>query len=320
YELQGSYGVQLEQIGNSVPPRLAEVIARSVREQVFDQANELSHEPRPEGFKSTFRQRQRERSKRFKVVAQKAIEDKYSAKHAHARESKTSDVSTTYMVEYSTLFSRKVLANTSSPKGTGAKVEVVDAGPNIELTFDSLTNRKKIGSIEISISGLKKYLPDYNALRAHCNISSVVDIFHIWKEIEKVLTARSQFFTLIDIYGHYANRGDVVDINSRFDLKCTKTPVLKAVEYFSQTRNCGDFIREERLAQELNISTLSIPKLAEGFRRLRYDFRSSETHPIIGEGRYLCTYPFPLLSPRALVESRVEFIERASDQTVLKVV
>ena len=312
YHLQGSYGVQLEQIGNSVPPRLAAVIAQSVREQVFDKSNKLTHRLRPDGFKSTFRQRQRERTKRFKGIAEKAIAARYGAKQRRAFSARKSDVTTTYLVEYNTLFSRTVLKNAAQVKGPGAKIDVIDSGPNIELTFTSLTKPKSIGSVEISITGLRKYLPDYETLKAQCNISSVVDIFHIWKEIEKVLTARSQFFTLIDIYGHYANRGDVVDINSRFDLICAKTPVLKAVEYFSQTKNCGGFISEEMLSQELRISSSTIPQLAEGFRGLRYDFRTSETHPIIGDDRYICTYPFPLLSPRALVESRAEFAPRAA--------
>lgn len=318
YTLDGSYGVQLEQIGNSVPPRLATVIAQSVREQIFDQANDLTHEVRPEGFKSTFRQRQRERSKRFKGIAKKAIQKKYGSHSPKNAVSKKTDVSASYIVEYSTLFSRTVLKNSARVNGSGAEVTVGDIGSHIDLNFKSVTKSKSIGTAQISITGLRKYLPDYDTLTASCDISTVVDVFHFWKEIEKVLTARSQFFTLIDIYGHYANRGDVVDISSSFELKCAKTPVWKAIEYFSQTKNCGDFISKDALAKALNISAKTIPQLAEGFRGLRYDFRTFETHPIIGADRYICTYPFPLLSPRALVESRAEFVQRKTENMARK--
>jgi len=48
-----------------------------------------------------------------------------------------------------------------------------------------------------------------------------------------------------------------------------------------------------------------LEKIVATLRMIRFDVRSSKTHPIIGDSRVLCTYPFPLLSPRALVESRV---------------
>ena len=73
YILIGSYKQILEQIGNSVPPKLAEVIAESVKEQLFTKPEKIKYELRPLGFKSTFRKRQRLRSKKFKMLAQKAI-------------------------------------------------------------------------------------------------------------------------------------------------------------------------------------------------------------------------------------------------------
>src|SRR5690606_28607528 len=77
YEITGTFGKAVEQIGNSVPPRLSEVIAISLREQVFE-ANDrsLTYPIRPSGFKSTFRLRQRDRSARFKEIAQKAIQER----------------------------------------------------------------------------------------------------------------------------------------------------------------------------------------------------------------------------------------------------
>jgi hypothetical protein len=58
----------------------------------------------------------------------------------------------------------------------------------------------------------------------------------------------------------------------------------------------------------IGVPKRELAKVIEGLREIRFDVRTGDTHPIIGNGRVLCTYPFPLLSPRALVESRAEFV------------
>lgn len=313
YELRGSYAVQLEQIGNSVPPRMAYVIATALREQVFEQVNDFTYPLRPEGFKSTFRQRQRERSKRFRTIAQSAIDKRYSKKPKHSDKGKATAVKTSYRTEYSTLFSRAVIKGDARAGFASAQISLTDEANSVYIDFESTSTANPIGEVEISITGLRKYLPEYDSLTAKCKITRMTDIFHIWQEIEMALTKRSCFFTLIDIYGHYANRGDVVDVQSSFNFAGPRTPLIKAIEYFSQTGNCGEFIGTDALLESINILRSELPAMTEALRALRYDFRTSKTHPIIGEERLLCTYPFPLLSPRALVESRAELIARAHD-------
>ncbi|MDV7145998.1 DNA (cytosine-5-)-methyltransferase [Tropicimonas sp. TH_r6] len=312
YELVGSYGVQLEQIGNSVPPKMAEAFAQSIREQVFDGSNDLEFEPRPENFKSTFRQRQRERSKSFKGIAKKAISKRYGKQPSEIGSSKESEV--VFHTEYSSFFGRTISDGKHTPKFSGAKVTIRDRDSSISMDFASTSPGKKIGEMRISITGLSKYLPRYADFSASCSIKSITDVFHVWKEVEKALTARSKFFTLIDIYGHYANRGDVVDISTEIDVTGGNKVLLAAIQHFSQTRNCGEFVSKKALLEQLQIGESKVPALAEAIRALRFDFRTETTHPIIGRDRYLCTYPFPLLSPRALVESKVEFTTKSRIQ------
>ena len=310
YELEGSFATQLEQIGNSVPPRMAEVFARSLREQIFDRVDKFTYPVRPSDFKSTFRRRQRSRSARFRSIAEAAIAKQYDRKPRYGTNGKNRTVEAEYTVEYSTLFSRNVVKGTVRNGLPGADVTIRDEDGVVELDFRPFTPGRGIGSAKIAITGLRKYLPEYDALTATCTLGRLNDVFHAWKEIEVALTARSRFFTLIDIYGHYANRGDVVDIESAFSFSTGSTPVTRAIEHFSQTRNCGDFLNKPDLIRVLRLKADELPAMIESLRGLRYDFRSNTTHPILGEDRILCTYPFPLLSPRALVESRVTFLPR----------
>ena len=138
------------------------------------------------------------------------------------------------------------------------------------------------------------------------NINDVCEIFSCWKEVEAALVGRSKFFTLIDIYGHYANRGDVVDIEVIIK-NHSNEKLIQLIEFFSQTSNCGDFITESTLLDKFKLAQRELESIIDSMRALRYDIRTSVSHPIIGRGRVICTYPFPLLSPKAMVESKVKF-------------
>jgi DNA (cytosine-5)-methyltransferase 1 len=59
YKIEGNYGKVVEQIGNSVPPLLAKVIAVAAREQFIDRAVDLTYSLRSPLHFATFRQRQR---------------------------------------------------------------------------------------------------------------------------------------------------------------------------------------------------------------------------------------------------------------------
>lgn len=61
---------------------------------------------------------------------------------------------------------------------------------------------------------------------------------------------------------------------------------------------------------KLGVKEAGLQRVIQELRNVRFDARTHETHPIIQNGKMLCTYPFPLLSPRALVESRVRLAPR----------
>ncbi len=60
----------------------------------------------------------------------------------------------------------------------------------------------------------------------------------------------------------------------------------------------------------LGVHEFGLQQVIKELRGVRFDARTHETHPIIEAGKILCTYPFPLLSPRALVESRVRLAQQ----------
>lgn len=306
YELVGSQKQIMEQIGNSVPPQLAFVLASSVREQILRPKKNIKYKTRPHDFKSTFRLRQRERNKKFKLVAEKAIKTKYGEVKHYSEKDLVKPATNKHYSLYREKFSCEKFSKKPKETKDCFSCVVTDASGHVRLDIDTTKSLKgSSASFEVRITGLRKYLPNYDSLTASANLDSVTQIFFVWKEIEEALVSRSRFFTLIDIYGHYANRGDVVDIETEF--KSSKdVKIGKLINYFGQTSNCGDFISERKLLTECGLSEASLAQGIRRMREIRFDIRSYDTHPIIGSENILCTYPFPLLSKKALVTSKVK--------------
>ena len=300
YEICGGRGLVLEQIGNSVPPALAMIIATAVREQLFEPTENQTYPKRPTGFKSTFRVRQRLKNKRFHEIAKTA-----NVAVDSDRQAVIVAGSSRYFLRNHGLFDRMRYDSIDGLPEGALEVDITERGFHIDLAVTRLGSIKYVES-RVELSGLRKYLPDYESLSVSARVGNLEDLFHVWAAVEDVLTARSRFFTLIDIYGHYANRGDTVQVRSKWTLPVRRS-LLRALNFFGSTNNCGGFIDEAGLRERLGVAGPGLRSVIQDLRQVRFDARTHETHPIIDESKVLCTYPFPLLSPRALVESRVRF-------------
>jgi DNA (cytosine-5)-methyltransferase 1 len=303
YNIVGSYGKVVEQIGNSVPPRLAHAIAASVRDQILRPVSRPEFPARPPGFRSTFRSRQRERSQRFKEIAQLANAQRCSSKQ---RRSRRSGIVEEFFLNPGSLYDRTkhLLSTRTDVSLPRYDVKIIEDDGYLEVQLSKNGVRSERVST-ISVRGLGKYLPDYGTCTVLADIDAVEDVFHVWNTVEEVLIARSKFFSLIDIYGHYANKGDAVSVESSWRF-ATSSDLVKLINRFSSTNSCGEFVPLDVVSRELGIPRDRLRQAVRKMRAARFDIRTSESHPIIEDGLLLCTYPFPLLSPRALVESRAK--------------
>lgn len=312
YEIVGRYSQIVGQIGNSVPPRLAYVIASSVRDQLLRAKKKLEFSIRPLGFSSTFRQRQRQRSRTFHEIAQRAIEQQYPK--SRLANQAIEAFHETYFVVSEGHFKR-VEKDTAPRKLAGEersyKIVARETKGKISIDFARrLASAEVRGSIKIT--GLSKYLGRIDRVDVATSIGDYRDIFHIWVAIERALIKRSRFFSLIDIYGHYANRGDTVNIVCDFGL--ATTPTERLLEVVSNSSSCGTFMTKKHLSALVKCNLREVDEAITNLRDERFDVRTSRTHPIITNDKVISTYPFPLLSAKALVISKVEMLNSSAGQ------
>lgn len=308
YALVGNYSKAVEQIGNSVPPLLAKVFAVSVREQLLDRDAQLTYPCRPAGFAATFRQRQRDRTNHFKAVAKRALAERFGSSQS-GEQRKPKRKQGTYYVGYEGFFGKRTLVRKPS-KGDGSqrifKASLVFDGDKINLSFDRLHASSRVRRrIKIEIGGLHDGLTNVHQLVANAEVADLHEIFYVWDAIEDVLVQNSKFLTLIDVYGHYANRGDTVTICT--DVIGGATSVLtRALRFFGDSQNCGQAVPRGAIRSTLNVNDIDLDELVTDLRAMRFDIRTRRTHPTIASGLLLCTYPFPLLSDKAHLDRRVK--------------
>ncbi len=302
YKLVGTFGKIVEQIGNSVPPRLAEVIAVSVREQLLRPVKAQTYLLRPTGFISTFRQRQRERTNHFKAVAKREISKRFP--NILQIDQPMISSQSEFFVGYEGFFTKETVSHLVK-SDIGKKYYSITeqrTGNQIELLVSPVVGKSK-RELTITISGLSKYLLSVDVLHCRAGLGDHDDIFRVWDLIEDSLTKGSQFYTLIDIYGHYANRGDTVKVETRLS-GVRKSKLEKAFEFFGSSENCGQFLSNLEFAKSVSCEPSDVRTLVYKMREMRWDVRLSETHATIRDDRMLCTYPFPLLSGKAQLERR----------------
>jgi DNA (cytosine-5)-methyltransferase 1 len=308
YAIVGNYAKVVEQIGNSVPPLLANVIAASVREQLIEAvpAERLTYPRRQFGYSATFRQRQRERTKHFKTVAHQAIGDQYPAGQEVAKSKKQKP--TKRFVAYQGFFDRTDFDKKPKETPTGRFFELTSscAGEVVDIVFSRLnTGKGRKRRIKIEIGGLHEGLTDIRKLTANAHVTDLEDVFFLWDVIEDALLDKSKFLTFIDIYGHYANRGDTVAIRTDV-IGGEETVLARALRFFGDSLNCGKTTSRAVLRSTFGVTETGLDDLILELRGIRFDIRTVKTHPTIAPGMVLCTYPFPLLSRKAHLDRRVK--------------
>ncbi|MET3953103.1 DNA cytosine methyltransferase [Arthrobacter sp. UYEF36] len=296
YEVVGSYNKVLEQIGNSVPPALARSIAISVKEQILRPAATLELPLRGDDFVSTFRKRQRERNKQFHEKAKAALGDRHgktgAATAVDARNHET------YFAVFDSPLDRSFHAQDPSV-GLRSSVETQRVGSHLSILMKPVNTAPEHAAVDVTIelTGLVKYMDHTDKVTMQATVRSIADVVSVWVVIENELVKRSRFFTLIDIYGHYANRGDTVRVST--SVYGDHSPMAKLIEFFGSSENCGvAALTDVVQGDDRVVDIWTVDKL----RDLRWDVRTKGTHPTLGRGEILCTYPFPSISLKAHFE------------------
>jgi DNA (cytosine-5)-methyltransferase 1 len=292
YELTGGRQVAIEQIGNSVPPQLARILALAVREQVFSLSGPVELDSLDPDEPLRCRQRKRALTAHYRSVATRAI----------ARREKRV---TQEMPGYPR---RRVLTKAfgwledGSAKGITYKVDVTDSGRRLDLIVSNVAGvEDALTALEIKITGSPE-VPWPLGIDEACLRSPDPsgDAFTaLWKAFEEIVRERWHLADLVQLSGYYQYEPQML---GTIVTRPQDGPLWRAIEQVTAgnmvgvTAPASEFIA----AWGMHRGEIQFPSLLRRLRRLGYEPRSYRTNPQIPKGSYLIPYGFPTLTPESV--------------------
>jgi DNA (cytosine-5)-methyltransferase 1 len=322
YTLRGSYGQVVKQIGNSVPPRIAEVLAKAISEEVFQVGEYKQVEPMPDDHELNYRSRKRTNTEEYRQKArdrleelglwdpsnerggqQRGLEEYGEAGDSTGEESAEEHQAT---LNYRDYFDRERLSF-----GTKVKHDSDARTFDMRSYKDSATLHIEIerqhgpgGRIEIALKPNDGIWNGIGALNIIAEGVELNDIFYIWDISATDVIDRTRYEKFIDVVGHYSTTR--LDYSSSIELEeIEESLVADAIRFFSQASNCNTEFTLGEISRQLDADERNLVDALRQLRDWRYEIRTPSTHSTMPEGRILCTYPFPDMNNRSHFDSEI---------------
>ena len=289
YIISGGRQAVIQQIGNSVPPQLARILALSILDQVFGIEIPVHLPKLPPGAQLGFRKRKHQRTTEYAKKAKAAIlEIKHNPQGErlpqHREYYANVDRGFNYQVSEMACFPLKVKINrenqrwefliTSSEQDrSGFEMKVLPSQPNWGLPVH-----------EIVMRGMS------------LNVSTFVGA---WKAFERELALLNLKADLVQLSGYY-------QYTPTFHTTMAVSKLPKPKYYWEAVKNVvmGVGTRQQLTVGHLSdlwgVDVQNIPNIMEFMRSLGYEIRNHNTNPRIPEGKYLVPYTFPTLNPMSV--------------------
>ncbi len=285
YEISGSKQIAVKQIGNSVPPQLARMMALAIRQQVFKTHFPFKLSLLEEGEELTFRKRKRTLTAIYQKKARMAI--------AAMRENR---VVLPDSHEYFCILTKNFYFKITEKDEASFSI-TVNWGDKLLIMVRSL--KDSVSDCKMLIN-IKPNVVDWNL-----DISSVelwiyseeAGAFTVaWKAFEHELIINSIKADLVQLNGYYQYVPKIkceCQINTEFKYAAI---IKKVVE----GKHVTEMISSQDLSSCWEVPEYKLADVAEFLRSIGYEIRNNSTNPQIQEGYWLVPYAFPTLTPQSV--------------------
>lgn len=291
YEIVGNRLAAIHQIGNSVPPQAARVLALAVLDNVFgvELPFELQYlEPHEE---LTFRKLKRRRTVMYQEKAKAAI-SQLEAPATTADESLVAEVDGRYQLEQGVELS----------KADEGSIQVRTSVADSVLKFDVRGEAAVDSTFTIRIQPNPTYGWQLTSDEVVLEGDATVECFTAaWKSFDRTLHRLGIKADLVQLNGYYQYESR---ISAKLDLigQCDDT-IWRILRSVVAGNDVGVTRNADSLAFSWGVPTADVLEYCRMLRTAGYEVRNSQTNPQIPEGDYLIPYAFPTLT-KASVQLR----------------
>ncbi|TLN18273.1 DNA cytosine methyltransferase, partial [bacterium] len=295
YQLSGTRQRAIQQIGNSVPPQLARVLAMSILDQVFGAPMPCEITYLEDGEQLGFRRRKRQMTRYYQAAAKEAIAELVAA-GVVGRELEKG--------HHDEQVSR-VLGEDFGwrDRGSGIAVKVHSSIANDEWTLVA----HQVGSTVVKPKWtveVRPATPDSWVLGvATVHLSgmdwSPATFTAVWKEFEDLVRRRTGTADLVQLSGYYQYPAQ---LSCSMELLSEDFPVpeWRWVPKIVGGQAVAETLTLEEAAFAWEASLDEARALFTFARLLGYEARSHSTNPQLRPGCHLLPYAFPTLTPQSV--------------------
>jgi DNA (cytosine-5)-methyltransferase 1 len=287
YQLVGGRQVVAHQLGNSVPPQIARVLALSILNQFFGRSLPVSLPTLEPGALLGFRRRKRLLTNVYRAVAAKELlGTKSQSRNRHA------------------VASRKYSANISedfawAEARTGEwRVHFKPSEKCWEFVIHSA--REKVldfASVEISaVPGASNWNLPVNSVRFVLKSKVPTALLVAWKGFEQELIRGNYKADLVQLSGYY-QYPSALRSHMEFAARTRPTPTWKVLDAVTRGAGVRETLATNSLAMQWSIAEDGVLRSAKWLRKLGFEVRNRNTNPQIRAGHFLVPYAFPTLTP-----------------------
>lgn len=285
YEIVGGKGVAAKQIGNSVPPQFARLLAVSVLEQVFDIQLPFDLNYLNENQSLSFRKVKSQRTKHYWEKAQKAIDQLKKTKKSKVEPK-------SYLGRLEGL---RVVADSDSPEFE-VNLKIKNSEWQFELTQDDSNEKYRIEISHLKLPYLFNSISKVTLISHDWNLKTLLIL---WKSFEKEIIDNSIRADLVQLNGYYQyNPIFKLDFVSQGNL--SKDKVWTFVETLINDLECNKIRSLFDLSIAYDMSEDEILTSLKELKSIGFEIRNHNTNPEIPENHYLIPYKFPSLNNLSL--------------------
>lgn len=293
YSVVGNRQKIIHQLGNSVPPQLARILALSILQQVFNAKLPFNLQLMPDSYKLGFRTR---KSALTKVYAKKATDaisrlSKDTLKEAYEGEGKS----------YGILTDDIQLLSVSNPDAAEFILEHSVREGTWSLNIFEKESIDKI-KYELFISPIRSLVDNSGiksiSMRSFSNKPK--SILGLWKYLEKIIKEYVHKDDLVQLFGYYQYQPHYsVDIKL-FDDSLPSKYFWKVFSQVSKGYSIGKILHIDELSCIYGVPQNHLIAELKELKKLGFEIRNHNTNKQIREGMILIPYAFPSLNERSL--------------------
>jgi DNA (cytosine-5)-methyltransferase 1 len=290
YEIKGTASVVRQQIGNSVPPQLARILALSILDQIFEVRPEIALPTLNANSRLGFRTRKREMNTLYAERAKEAIGGLTPSRVQNGWK-KNRRIAFTVTDGFKFVTDGKDAACSAEIKLEDNTLRVLTT-PNFSKSRPAFRIRIEPSQKNDWLLPVKKVELAGVCLDKQCYVGA-------WKVFEKWLSENNFKDDLVQLNGYYAYEPKL-SCKLEFAANADLTPVWKSLRQVVEGNSVQKTLTGTELAKALGIRESQLKNILLEIRALGYEIRSAATNPQIPEDSFLIPYAFPTFTHRSV--------------------